>query len=226
VLDKKGITTKSPSIIFPMSSINIHTEILTDKQVELLPFVKSFNRSFYVVGGTAIALHIGHRQSIDFDLFTISKINKSRVKSALLKIPFEQVPIFEDYDQLHLVINQVKVTFFSYPYTVPHPIKVGPDFTIPSLLSLAAMKAFALGRRAKWKDYVDLYFILRDYYSIEEICVEAESIFSNQFSEKLFRQQLAFHKDIDYTEEVEYISQPVEKEEIKEFLIDKAIDIF
>jgi len=204
----------------------MHTEILTGKQVELLPFIKKYKQSFYMVGGTAIALHIGHRQSIDFYLFTMSKLNKSRIKSTLLQIPFNQIPIFEDYDQLHLVIDHVKVTFFSFPYPVLHPINVESYITIPSLLSLAAMKAFALGRRAKWKDYVDLYFILRDYYTIKEISGEAEKNFSQQFSEKLFREHLAFHKDIDYTEPVEYITKPVNETEIKEFLVDKATDLF
>jgi len=179
-----------------------------------------------MVGGTAIALHLGHRRSVDFDLFTFSQLNKSRIKGKLIPIPFKQVPIFEDIDQLHLLINNVKITFFSFPYPILHPIKVGSTITIPTLLSLAAMKAFALGRRAKWKDYVDLYFIIRDYYPIEDICKEAGKIFNQQFSGKLFRQQLAFHKDIDYSEAVEYLVHPVPKEEIKSFLIDKATDIF
>jgi len=88
------------------------------------------------------------------------------------------------------------------------------------------MKAFALGRRAKWKDYVDLYFIIRDHYPIADICNEADKIFSQQFSGKLFRQQLAFHKDIDYSEAVEFLVPAVPDKEIKSFLIDKATDIF
>jgi len=204
----------------------MHTEIFNSEQVELLPSIKSFQRSFYMVGGTAIALHLGHRRSIDFDLFTFSQLNKSRIKGKLIPIPFKQVPIFEDIDQLHLLINNVKITFFSYPYPVLHPVKVGSTITIPTLLSLAAMKAFALGRRAKWKDYVDLYFILRDHYTIEDICKEAGKIFNQQFSGKLFRQQLAFHKDIDYSEAIEYLVPPVPEDEIKSFLIDKATDIF
>lgn len=204
----------------------MHTEIFNSEQVELLPSIKSFQRSFYMVGGTAIALHLGHRRSIDFDLFTFSQLNKSRIKGKLIPIPFKQVPIFEDLDQLHLLINNVKITFFSYPYSILHPIKVGSTITIPTLLSLAAMKAFALGRRAKWKDYVDLYFIIRDHYTIEDICKEAGKIFNQQFSGKLFRQQLSFHKDIDYSEAVEYLVPPVPDEEIKSFLIDKATDIF
>jgi hypothetical protein len=204
----------------------MHTEIFTVGQVELLPYLKAFQRSFYLVGGTAVALHIGHRRSIDFDLFTHTQLNKTRIKARLLHIPFRQIPVFEDSDQLHLLINSVKLTFFSYPYSILHPVTVGSTFTIPSLLSLAAMKAFALGRRAKWKDYVDLYFILHDYFTIQEISKEAGKIFTQQFSEKLFRQQLAFHKDIDYTEPVEFIVTNVPDDEIKEFLIDKATDLF
>jgi hypothetical protein len=141
-------------------------------------------------------------------------------------MPFKQVSIFEDYDQMHLMINNVKVTFFNYPYPINHPIKIEKQITIPSLLTLSAMKAFALGRRAKWKDYVDLYFILKDFYAIEEVANEAIKLFPTQFSEKLFRQQLAFHKDIDYSEPVEYIVPEVSDKLIKEFLINRAIDIF
>lgn len=204
----------------------MHNEIFSREQLEMLPYIKGFQRSFYMVGGTAIALHIGHRRSIDFDLFTLSRLDKSRIKGKLLTIPFKQIPIFEDYDQLHVLINNVKITFFSYPYSIQHPVKIDSYIRIPSLLSLAAMKAFALGRRAKWKDYVDLFFILRDYYSIEEISLEAKKIFGQLFSEKLFREQLSFHKDIDYSEPVDYLVEPIAEDEIKKFLIDKAIDIW
>ncbi len=96
---------------------------------------------------------------------------------------------------------------------------------MPTLLSLAAMKAYALGRKAKWKDYVDLYFILRGYYSIGEISDKANRLFGDLFSEKLFREQLVFHADIDYSEPIEYLVTPVPEEEIKNFLIDKATEI-
>lgn len=204
----------------------MHNNILTVKQLELQPYISKFKRSFYFVGGTAIALHIGHRRSIDFDLFTISTLNRSKIKKELLKFPFDQLVIFEDCDQLHLIINQVKVTFFSYPYEVSHPITTDFQVSMPTLLSLAAMKAFALGRRAKWKDYVDLYFILRDSYTIPEICDEARNIFKGQFSEKLFREQLAFHKDIDYSEVVDYLVKPASDNDIKSFLIDEATNLF
>jgi hypothetical protein len=204
----------------------MHNEIINPQQSDLIPYLKDFKRSFYLAGGTAIALHIGHRQSIDFDLFTPSKLKKSRIKAKLKEIPFEQKLLFEDYDQLHLLINDVRVTFLNYPYSIELPEKIGSFMTMPTLLTLAAMKAFALGRRAKWKDYVDLFFILRDNYSVKEITNQAQNIFGQLFSEKLFREQLAFHKDIDYTEPVAFVVKPVSDDEIKNFLIEKAIDLF
>ncbi len=204
----------------------MHHEILSRQQSELIPYLKEFRRSFYMVGGTAIALHIGHRRSIDFDFFTTAKLNKLKIKSKLELVPFIKKSVFEDYDQLHLLVNNVKITFFSYPYNIEHPIKIPSFVTMPTLLSLAAMKAFALGRRAKWKDYVDLYFILKDYYTIEEVAEETTRIFGQLFSEKLFREQLTFHDDIDYSEPVEFLIPPVHDDEIKNFLIDKATDLF
>jgi hypothetical protein len=177
-----------------------------------------------LVGGTAISLHIGHRASIDFDLFSLNKLSKLTIKQKIAKIPLKKYIIFEDTDQIHYHLNDVKLTFFQYPYPVEHPLKIEKYLTMPTLLSLAAMKAFALGRRAKWKDYVDLYFLIKDYFSIAQISKEAEKLFGENFSEKLFRQQLAFHADIDYSEEVSYMfGFDVCGEEVKNSLIEKAI---
>lgn len=87
------------------------------------------------------------------------------------------------------------------------------------------MKAFALGRRSKWKDYVDLYFILKNHFTFNEISTRAEELFDQQFSGKLFRGQLSYFDDINYEEEVEYlIPHPPTENEIKEFLINTSIN--
>ena len=203
----------------------MHLEILDKRQLELLPHLKVFQRSFYLAGGTAIALHIGHRRSVDFDLFCHAPLVKSRIRQKLKQLPFQQETLYEDVDQLHVFIGLVKLTFLNYPYLVASPFKIDNCITLPGLKSLAAMKAFALGRRAKWKDYADLYFLLKEYLSVKDICEESYTIFGNQFSEKNFREQLAFHKDIDYTEAVEYIGIQPKYNEIKNFLIDKATDV-
>jgi len=203
----------------------MHIEILSREQGELLRFIGAFKRSFYLVGGTAIALQLGHRQSIDFDLFTSAKIKPLTLKRQAEQSGFSCKLLGSDIDQIHFILNNVKVTFFSYPYPVEHPVMLTNIISMPSLLSLAAMKAFALGRRAKWKDYVDLYFLLRDHFSVIEICHEANRLFTSGFSDRLFRGQLAYHTDIDYSETVAYMSgHEVEAETVKAYLIDKALE--
>lgn len=203
----------------------MHHQILTKEQLELLPYLHRFSKNFYLAGGTAIALHIGHRRSVDFDLFTPSKLRKSAINGRLAEFPYKKVRLFEDVDQLHVLLNGIRLTFMSFPYPIDHPIKVDRYIRTPTLLTLSSLKAYALGRRAKWKDYVDLYLILRDFYTIREIREEAEKNFGELFSEKLFREQLAFHKDIDFSEPVEFLIPAPSEAEIKQFLIDRATDI-
>ena len=59
---------------------------------------------------------------------------------------------------MNLLVNGVKITFFQYPFPIDTECSFENIFRLPSLLTLAAMKAYALGQRSKWKDYVDLYF--------------------------------------------------------------------
>jgi len=202
----------------------MHPEILSKEQKELLPMMRQFKREFYLVGGTAIALQLGHRRSIDFDLFKLSNLNATKTlkKISAAKIPY--VVTRRVSEQINLTMNAVKITFYQYPYKIDANDNFENTFRMPDLLTLAAMKAYALGRRAKWKDYVDLYFLLRDRYTLDQIVQKADSLFGQMFSGKLFRSQLAFHKDIDYSEPVEYMSGfEVEEQEVKDFLIDKSL---
>jgi len=203
----------------------MHKEILNKNQIELLPLIAEFKREFYLVGGTAIALYIGHRRSIDFDLFKAKSFNSSKI---IAKIKSHNIPYIitrNVSEQLNIMISDVKFTFFEYPFQIEPEIKFENYIKLPTLLDLAAMKAYALGRQSKWKDYVDLYFIIKNHFTIKDISKRATRIFEQQFSEKLFRAQLSYFKDIDYSESLEYLVKSVDEEEIKAYLIEKAIEI-
>jgi hypothetical protein len=205
----------------------MYRDILIKEQFELLPIIRDYSKDYYMVGGTAIALHIGHRRSIDFDLFTIKDVKRKSIKNYLKKNYEDKIIYgYEDYEQLHFKINNVKFTFFKYPYTLENFVWFENIIKIPTLLELAAMKASALGGRAKWKDYVDLYFIFKDHFSLQEISIRAEELFGNLYNEKLFRQQICYFKDIDYTEEVDFIKEKPSKEEILNFLTEVSLTKF
>jgi len=194
----------------------MHKEVLNDKQLELLPVMASFRKEYYLVGGTAIALHIGHRRSIDFDMFKPSAINHKKNLDRITQAGYPCTVTRRVTEQMNLIVNEVKVTFFQYPFPINPTEKFETYFKLPSLLQLAAMKAYALGRRSKWKDYVDLFFLLKEHFSIEEISQCATGIFGELYSEKMFRAQLCYFEDVDYTEEVDYlIPNPPPDEEIR-----------
>lgn len=203
----------------------MYIDILSQEQQALLPWVKQFKREFYLVGGTAIALYLGHRKSIDFDLFKSGPLNHKRNLERIQQSGFTYQVTRRVTEQMNCIVNGVKVTFFQYPFSVEAKQNVESIFRIPSLLDLAAMKAYALGRRSKWKDYVDLYFLLKDHFSIEQITQRATLIFGELFSEKMFRAQLCYFEDIDYSEEVDWlIPNPPTNEGIKFHLVELSTD--
>jgi len=181
----------------------MHSEIFTDAQTKLLPIIAKFRDGFGLVGGTAIALHIGHRESIDFDMFSPDEFTNARIRQVFARAGKPISAVFtNETGQFTFVVDSVQVTFYQFQYPIEYAESYDSFARMPTLLTLAAMKAFALGQRSKWKDYVDLYFILRDHYSLDEISDHARSVFKGEFNAKLLRQQLDYFDDIDYREPV------------------------
>lgn len=202
----------------------MHKEILTKEQIKLLPLVKKFSKDFCLVGGTAIALHIGHRRSVDFDLFTAKKFDNAKIREKIVKSGKIERVVRDEMGQYTVSVFGVRLTFFQYPFLIKASENFESVIKMPDLLTLSAMKAYALGRRAKWKDYVDMYFIMRDYHALQEIIQKAKKIFGREFNEKMFRVQLAYFRDIDYSEKVIYMKGfKVPDSRIKKSLIDFSL---
>lgn len=196
----------------------MNLQILSEDQKTLLPLIKSFSTDFYLVGGTAVALHLGHRRSIDFDLFTDNSFNQIKLRKRVDALEKIEHTFSQGEGELTVLVKQVKLTFFHYPFKIERKEKVDNIITIPDLISLGTMKAFALGKRAKWKDYVDLYFIFKKI-SFYDLINATDAIFKNEFNEKLFRTQLGYFDDVDYSEEIEYMEGfQISDDEVKKYL--------
>lgn len=182
----------------------MHPDILTKTQADLLPLIKRFSPSFYLVGGTALALQLGHRRSLDFDLFTNRPFDNLRLRSLIKKHHTINRTLIETKTESTLFVDNIKITFYTYLYPIKHLVNFSKIITLPDPLTIAAMKAFALGHRAKWKDYVDIFFIFQSF-SFKKVIAKTVSIYKNEFDEKLFREQLAYHQDLDYSEPIDYM---------------------
>lgn len=200
----------------------MHNEILTREQSDMFPKLKVFSKHFGLIGGTAIALQIGHRQSLDFDLASLKELDRRQIRKSLQAIGGVQSVLVDKKEELTVIVRGIKFTFINYPFHISFAEKAGSAINTPDLLTLASMKAYTLGRRAKWKDYVDLFFIIKKYRGIAKIVKKAKEIFGPEFNEKIFRTQLAYFKDIDRSEDVIYakgreVSDKVVERELTEF---------
>lgn len=110
-------------------------------------------------------------------------------------------------------------------FPIPQDKVVSLDsLQIPDLLHLSAMKVHAISKRAKWKDYVDMYFLIKKFW-IKTICDYAKDFFQWEINIKLFLSQLAYFDDIDYSESIEFMKwYYVSNSDIKAFLQAKAIE--
>lgn len=99
------------------------------------------------------------------------------------------------------------------------PTAVITDFAkFPEPLVLGAMKLYAIGQRAKWKAYVNLYFLSK-HYTLKEITSKTCDLFPNEFDEKLGRIQLTYFEDVNYSEQVDFMPGfAVSDEEVKKEL--------
>lgn len=139
-------------------------DILDKKRLDLLPLFESFKKNFYFAGGTALALQIGHRDSVDFDFFSEEGINTKELFERLREIfkGHTLLKIQEEPNTLSLLIDEaIKISFFTYKYKlIRETIKDG-NLSLASIEDIGCMKLSAITGRATSKDYIDLYFILK-----------------------------------------------------------------
>lgn len=205
----------------------MHEEILSAVQLTLAETILPNFPKFYLCGGTALALQIGHRKSIDFDLATPEEIRpESILRTLQAKGYLPEHTLTATGDELTIIVQGVKLTFFSFPFPIRPTVSWAcAGIRLPEVPVIGSMKAYALGRRSKWKDYVDLYFLLRDHVALPELIHRAKALFKGAFNAKLFLEQLCYFDDVDMTEQVDFTDEAVPDATIKEWLILKAMSL-
>lgn len=201
-------------------------ETLDNKRQKDFIKLSNFKELGILGGGTALALQIGHRKSFDFDIFINDGIQKGlwqKVKNVFGKNSYKTLDTTE---QLNLVTESgINITFFKDDYKPLFDPIVNENINLMDIKDVAANKAFIQGRRPKWRDYVDLYFIIKSkHLTLVEIINLAIKKFGSDFTTKLFLEQLVYWDDI-YNYEIEFVNKEIKKEEIQEFLKAEVIKL-
>lgn len=120
---------------------------------------------FFLVGGTALAIQIGHRRSIDLDFFTREAFDPDQVLESLsATLPRDEILVGgRAAHSLNLTLSGVKVDLIRYGYPLLEPLVQADEYTLLALPDIAAMKLAAITNRGSKKDFIDLYFLLETY---------------------------------------------------------------
>ena len=197
----------------------MYEQALTKQTSTLFEGFAKFN-GFYLAGGTALALQIGHRLSVDFDWFTSQDLPRDLLQKT--KRTFSACPISVTYrslEQLNVLICGIQTTFFQYPYPVIGDFVSHRGLALASVQEIAAMKAFSIGKRLSYKDYVDWYFLLKEkHVKLQDVIVFCQKKFGGDFNDKLFLGQLVSMEDIP-TQKIDFLRDPIERHAVQKFLV-------
>lgn len=161
------------------------------RQLQSLEFLKDFN----LVGGTALALQIGHRNSIDIDLFSQKQFDSNQMVNALQENFSVEVSL-NTTNTLLTFVNRIKVDFITHNYPFVNPPIAEEGIRYLSLQDIAAMKLNAISNSGKrLKDFIDIYFLL-EHFSMNEM-IEFYTIKYPNFNPLIPLRAVSYFDDID-----------------------------
>ncbi len=157
-------------------------------------------QQFTLVGGTALALQIGHRKSVDLDMFSHEDFRSEDILQHLLEEGYAANVRFSQRQTLIVEIEGIKIDFIRFRYPFAEQIIVNEGIRLASILDIACMKLDAITGRGRKKDFCDLYYLLQ-YFSLSNM-MEAYS--------KMFSHSTLFHvyKSLTWFEDADLDADP------------------
>lgn len=188
-----------------------HLEVLQAPQRRLWDELGGIPAEFTLYGGTAIALQLGHRDSVDFDFFSRRAIDAARLLADLSLLRNATVRQL-DVNTLSCEVDRdgpVRLSFFGLPtieQLLPPIVALENNLRVASLLDLAGTKASVVQRRAEAKDYIDIDAMLTDgRIDLPQALAAARAIYGDRFNPQITLKALSYFDDGD----VRHLPQPL-----------------
>jgi len=177
---------------------------------------------FYLAGGTALALQIGHRISYDLDFFCNCKIENENILEAITVLkPFQLLS--QSKNILVINIRNQKVGFVKYPYEMINSINDEGGFRFASTEDIAAMKLAAITGRGRKRDFTDIYYLLQRY-SLEQML----ELYSKKYPEGnrlMVLRSMTYFEDAEPDPMSKLLSEKVHWSDIKKCISEKVRNI-
>jgi hypothetical protein len=177
-------------------------DMLPAAQKRLWPELVDTPDHFTLYGGTAIALHLGHRQSVDFDFFTMLGFEPH---SLLKGLPYLGGAVVRKSAANNLTVTvdrggPVQLSFFGglgLGQVAPAELADGPRLRVAALVDLAGTKAAVVTQRAEVRDYLDIHALLtKAKISLPKMLAAGAIIYGTEFNPLLSLKAISYHDDL------------------------------
>jgi len=173
--------------------------------------------SFVLVGGTALSLQLGHRKSIDLDLFSLKDFNSSEILSHLEEKGNKPVVIQQFKQTLTVEIEGIKLDFLRFRYPFTYNILNIDGIRLADIRDIACMKVDAIVGRGRKKDFYDLFYLLKRF-SLEEIINWYQRMYNHSSIFHVYK-SLTWFEGADMDAELNTIDQKFNWEKVKSAII-------
>lgn len=194
----------------------MHPETLNKETSIVLNLIKDSVSGFYLAGGTALALQLGHRISIDLDFFSINDFSTREIADRLKTKGRLEIDSISK-DTLNGSLNNVKISFFKYSYKLLFPTKEYSGVALADERDIAAMKILAISDRGNRKDFVDLFVLLKTYPLSDILKFFNEKYKEYNYNMLHILKSLVYFFDADLDTEPVYI-HPISWAEVKKVI--------
>jgi len=202
---------------------DLSLDVLDETRQAIFAKLAALGEKATLGGGTALALQIHHRRSFDFDLFIPHPLPRSLYRTIQTVIGEAPEKLLDTSDQLTVkCASGVELTMLYYWYPPLYPTIPSPSLPLFDIRDIATDKALTLGRRNVWRDYIDFFFLIKDgHVPLDRLIADAQRRFGNEFSPKLFLEQLSYTGDVkDFT--VTFVGHSYSPEEVTVYLTEEV----
>jgi len=176
-----------------------------------------FLENFYLSGGTALSLLMGHRESEDLDFFNINKFDPIKLQAQLENYgKLQNLELGEG--TLNAYLDEVKLQFLRYPYQLIEPVNLWKNLQISSKIDIACTKLQTVSIRGSKKDFVDIYFLLQEFSLLQLFDMLKKKYPDSDYNQTHILKSLTFFDDA-VNQPMPIIHRPVSWEQVQEKMV-------